>query len=187
MSDYHVPVLYQESLDALAIKADGIYVDLTFGGGGHSRGILELLGPKGRLVAFDQDADARANAADLKTDKRFLLVAANFRHMEKYLRIHGIKQVDGILADLGISSHQIDEGTRGFSTRFDGPLDMRMNQASELTAAQVLNTYPEKALHQILGIYGEVKNAKTLASAIVLARSQSHLAKLLILKTYYKN
>lgn len=171
MSDYHIPVLFHEAIEALAIDPAGVYVDLTFGGGGHSRGILEKLGPNGKLIAFDQDQDARANAEDLKTDNRFLLIPANFRFMEKYLRIHGFKQVDGILADLGISSYQIDEGSRGFSTRFDGPLDMRMNQTADITAAYILNTYPERELHSLLGMYGEVKNAKTLATALVMARA----------------
>lgn len=175
MSEYHIPVMFTECLEALAIKPDGIYVDATFGGGGHSRGILDKLGPDGKLFSFDQDADAKANAADLKDDKRFTFVAANFRHMAKYLRMFGIKKVDGILADLGVSSFQIDEPSRGFSTRFDGPLDMRMNKEAELSAFEVINKYSEKDLHRILGMYGEVKNAKTLANAIVVARSNSKI------------
>jgi 16S rRNA (cytosine1402-N4)-methyltransferase len=171
-STYHLPVLYQECLQALAIKPEGIYVDATFGGGGHSRGILEQLGPKGRLIAFDQDADAATNTEVFKQDPRFSFVPANFRHMAKFLRLLGIKQVDGILADLGVSSHQIDQPERGFSTRFDGPLDMRMNRSATTDASIVINTYPEGQLHRLFGIYGEVKNAKTLATAVCQARSQ---------------
>jgi 16S rRNA (cytosine1402-N4)-methyltransferase len=175
MSEYHVPVLFEECIESLNIKPDGVYVDATFGGGGHSKGILENLGPKGRLFSFDQDSDAKKNAEDIKADPRFTFVAANFRHMAKYLRMYGVQKVDGILADLGVSSFQIDEPTRGFSTRFNGPLDMRMNQASELSAFQVINTYSEKDLHKILGMYGEVKNAKTLANAILSARTSKKI------------
>ncbi len=171
MAEYHIPVLFNECIDGLNIKPDGIYIDATFGGGGHSKGIMAKLGADGKLFAFDQDADAQKNAFELKTDKRFTFVAANFRHIGKYLRMYGITKVDGILADLGISSYQIDEPTRGFSTRFNGPLDMRMNQQAELTAAEVLNKYTERDLHTILGMYGEVKNAKTLAAALVSARA----------------
>lgn len=182
MSEYHIPVLFEESLEALAIMPDGIYVDATFGGGGHSKGILAKLGENGKLFSFDQDADAKVNAADLKDDKRFIFVAANFRHMAKYLRMFGIKKVNGILADLGVSSFQIDEPTRGFSTRFDGPLDMRMNRSAELSAFEVVNKYSEKDLHKILGMYGEVKNAKTLANAIVVARSNKKIETITELK-----
>jgi 16S rRNA (cytosine1402-N4)-methyltransferase len=167
---YHKPVLLHECIDGLAIKADGIYVDATFGGGGHSREIIRHLGAEGRLIGFDQDADAAANAID---DTRFTLVRANFRHMKRFLRLHGITQVDGILADLGVSSHQFDEGSRGFSYRFEGPLDMRMNQADSLTAADVLNNYHPEMLQKIFSDYGEVRNAKTLANAIVERRAQS--------------
>jgi 16S rRNA (cytosine1402-N4)-methyltransferase len=154
----------------MAIQPDGIYVDATFGGGGHSREIIKYLGAGGRLIGFDQDADAAQNAID---DERFTLVRANFRHMKRFLRLHGISQVDGILADLGVSSHQFDEGTRGFSYRFEGPLDMRMNQSDTLTAADVLNKYGAEPLQKMLSDYGEVRNAKTLAHAIVEWRAQS--------------
>jgi 16S rRNA (cytosine1402-N4)-methyltransferase len=154
-------------MDGLAIKPDGIYVDVTFGGGGHSRGILNLLGPSGRLFAFDQDPDALENAID---DDRFRLVHQNFRFLKNNLRFAGVTQVDGILADLGISSHQIDEGSRGFSTRFDADLDMRMGKVGDLDAKKVVNEYSEEELHRIFGMYGEIINAKTLAKAIVTAR-----------------
>jgi 16S rRNA (cytosine1402-N4)-methyltransferase len=153
--------------EGLAIDPNGIYVDVTFGGGGHSREILKHL-DKGHLYGFDQDSDALANAPE---DPRFTFVQANFRDIKRYLRLYGVKQVDGILADLGISSHQIDEPSRGFSTRFSGNLDMRMNQSAELSAKDVLNTYEEGKLHKIFGIYGEVKNAKTLAQSIVAERA----------------
>jgi 16S rRNA (cytosine1402-N4)-methyltransferase len=183
MAEYHIPVLFEESLEALNIKENGVYIDATFGGGGHSKGILAKLGPTGKLFSFDQDADAKNNATDLKNDKRFTFIAANFRHMAKYLRLFGIKKVDGILADLGISSHQIDEPSRGFSTRFDGPLDMRMNQEADIKAFDVINKYSEKDLHKILGMYGEVKNAKTLANAIMVARSSKKIETIAELKT----
>ncbi|MES2796495.1 MAG: 16S rRNA (cytosine(1402)-N(4))-methyltransferase RsmH, partial [Bacteroidota bacterium] len=182
MAEYHIPVLYNECLEALNIQPDGVYIDATFGGGGHSRGILEKLGPNGKLYSFDQDQDAKVNAEDLKNDKRFTFIAANFRHIAKYLRMFGIKKVDGILADLGVSSHQIDEPSRGFSTRFDGPLDMRMNRSSELSAFEVINKYSEKDLHKILGMYGEVKNAKTLAASIVVARTNQKIESIADLK-----
>ncbi len=182
MAEYHIPVLFEESLEALNIRENGIYIDATFGGGGHSKGILAKLGPEGKLFSFDQDADAKLNSSNLKTDKRFTFIAANFRHMAKYLRLFGIKKVDGILADLGISSHQIDEPSRGFSTRFDGPLDMRMNQEADIKAFDVINKYAEKDLHKILGMYGEVKNAKTLANAIVVARSTKKIETIAELK-----
>jgi 16S rRNA (cytosine1402-N4)-methyltransferase len=166
-SEYHIPVMLQACMDGLAIKPDGIYVDVTFGGGGHSRGILNLLGPSGRLFAFDQDPDALENAID---DDRFRLVHQNFRFLKNNLRFAGVTQVDGILADLGISSHQIDEGSRGFSTRFDADLDMRMGKVGDLDAKKVVNEYSEEELHRIFGMYGEIINAKTLAKAIVTAR-----------------
>ncbi|WP_044174769.1 16S rRNA (cytosine(1402)-N(4))-methyltransferase RsmH [Flectobacillus major] len=166
---YHESVMLNECLDGLNIRPDGVYVDVTFGGGGHSKAILARLGEKGKLLAFDQDPDAQQNAK-LIDDKRFTFIEANFRYIKKYLRLYGIKQVDGILADFGISSHQIDEPTRGFSTRFDGDLDMRMNQKAEVSAFTVINKYPEDQLHKIFGMYGEIKNAKTLASAICSAR-----------------
>lgn len=164
---YHIPVMLTQCTEGMAINPSGIYVDATFGGGGHSREILKQL-DKGHLYGFDQDADAEANIP--KSDK-FTFVSANFRDMKKYLRLYGVKQVDGILADLGISSHQIDEPSRGFSTRFSGDLDMRMNQSDEISAKEVLNTYDEGKLHKIFGIYGEVKNAKTLAQSVVAERA----------------
>lgn len=168
MSKYHKPVMLQECLEGLAIKPEGVYVDVTFGGGGHSKAILEQL-EGGKLYAFDQDEQARANAEDI--DKRsFTLIASNFRYMKRYLKMHGITKVDGILADLGVSSHQIDDPSRGFSTRFDADLDMRMDLSGNISAQTVINTYSGAELHRILGMYGEVKNAKTLASAIVSER-----------------
>lgn len=169
-TDYHNPVLLAECLDGLNIQPNGTYVDVTFGGGGHSRAILERLGPGGRLLAFDQDADARANAA-LFDDKRLTFVAANFRNLKRYLRLYGFREVDGILADLGISSHQIDTPERGFSTRYDADLDMRMNQQADRTAANVINQADAETLHKILGMYGEITNARTAANAIDSARA----------------
>ena len=165
---YHVPVLLEEALDALDIRPDGVYVDLTFGGGGHSRGILDRLGPKGRLIAFDQDEDARRNLPD---DPRLTFVPHNFRHMERFLRLHKVLPVDGVLADLGVSSHQFDEGERGFSIRFDAALDMRMDRRQSLTAAQLVRETPEEELHRIFERYGEVTNARTLARTIVETRA----------------
>lgn len=173
-SSYHTSVLLQECLSGLAIKPDGIYVDVTFGGGGHSKAILAALGPEGRLYAFDQDPDAWKQA-DLIDDERLTLITANFRYLEKYLRLHGVKQVDGILADLGVSSFQLDAAERGFSTRFDGPLDMRMGPSASTSAAEVLNTYSAGDLQKLFGMYGEIKNAKTLALAVVQARTQKPL------------
>jgi 16S rRNA (cytosine1402-N4)-methyltransferase len=164
---YHVPVLLNEVIEHLNIKPGGVYVDCTFGGGGHSRAILEKLDTTGKLVAFDQDEDAKQNLPD---DKRVLFVPHNFRHVKRFLQLHGIARVDGLLADLGVSSHQFDEGSRGFSTRFDAQLDMRMDQRQEKTAMQVLNTYSEPQLHKLFEQYGEVTNSKTLARTIVEAR-----------------
>ena len=164
---YHIPVMLDQCIDGLAILPNGVYVDVTFGGGGHAKAILARL-EGGQLFGFDQDSDALANAPE---DPRFTFVQANFRDIKRYLRLHGIKQVDGILADLGISSHQIDAPERGFSTRFQGDLDMRMNQSAELSAKELLATADEGRLHKILGMYGEIKNAKTLAQAIVAERS----------------
>jgi 16S rRNA (cytosine1402-N4)-methyltransferase len=166
---YHESVMLHECVEGLNIRPDGVYVDVTFGGGGHSKAILDKLGEKGKLYAFDQDPDAKKNA-NLIEDKRLVFIEANFRYIKKYLRLHGVKQVDGILADFGISSHQIDEPTRGFSTRFDGELDMRMNQKAEVSAYTVINKYPEEQLHKIFGMYGEIKNARTLAGAICSER-----------------
>ena len=145
--DYHVPVMLAESLEALNIRPDGTYVDVTFGGGGHSRAILGRLGPEGRLFAFDQDEDALRNSID---DQRFTLINENFRHLRNFLRLYGVRQVDGVLADLGVSSHQFDEGERGFSTRFDGPLDLRMDRRGETTAADLVNSLDEEALARLL-------------------------------------
>jgi len=164
---YHIPVMLDPCIEGLAILPGGVYVDVTFGGGGHAKAILARL-EGGQLFGFDQDSDALANAPQ---DPRFTFVQANFRDIKRYLRLHGIKQVDGILADLGISSHQIDAPERGFSTRFQGDLDMRMNQSAELSAKELLATVDEGRLHKILGMYGEIKNAKTLAQSIVVERS----------------
>ena len=166
-SGYHIPVMLGECMEALAIKPNGTYVDVTFGGGGHSRELLQHLGKAGRLYAFDQDPDALRNAI---VDERFVLIHQNFRFLKNNLRLHGVKTVDGILADLGVSSHQFDSAQRGFSTRFDTELDMRMDQAGEVDARHVLNTYTEAELHRIFGMYGELHNARTLAKAIVTAR-----------------
>lgn len=166
-TNYHVPVLLQACIDGLNIKPNGVYVDVTFGGGGHSREILKHLGKDGVLIAFDQDPDAQRNKID---DPRFHFVDQNFAFLKNNLRLLGYKTVDGILADLGVSSHQFNEPERGFSTRFESTLDMRMDQQGDRTAATVLNTYSEEQLHRIFGIYGEVKNAKTLAKAVVTAR-----------------
>ena len=167
---YHVPVMPDQCLTGLDIKKDGIYVDVTFGGGGHSRAILEKLGD-GKLVVFDQDPDAYENARELLDDPRFLFIQANFRYLKRYLKINRIAPVDGILADLGVSSHQIDDPQRGFSTRFDAPLDMRMDPShGEATAWDVVNTYSAEELQNVLGRYGEVHNARTLATAIYASR-----------------
>ena len=171
-ANYHVPVLYKESLDALNIKPGGVYVDCTFGGGGHSKGILERLDATGKLVAFDQDADAQRNLPD---DPRIIFVPHNFRHLQRFLRLHNVLPVDGVLADLGVSSHQFDEGTRGFSTRFDGPLDMRMDQRQTATARDLLLTYTEQQLHKLFEQYGEVSNSKTIAKHIVQHRNSNSL------------
>ncbi|NCT94782.1 MAG: 16S rRNA (cytosine(1402)-N(4))-methyltransferase RsmH [Chitinophagaceae bacterium] len=169
---YHIPVLYYETLDGLSIKPDGVYVDCTFGGGGHSRGILEQLGPDGRLFAFDQDADAQSNIPD---DPRVVFVPQNFRHLQRFLRLHKVTAVDGVLADLGVSSHQFDEGDRGFSIRFSGPLDMRMDRRQTLTAAGIVGEYSEQQLHKLFEQYGEVSNAKTLARHIAQQRNHVQL------------
>lgn len=170
--DYHVPVLLNEVLEGLAIKPDGIYVDATFGGGGHSRAILSKLGAEGRLVAFDQDEDAKKNLPD---DERVLFIPNNFRHIRRFLQLHGIGEVDGVLADLGVSSHQFDEAERGFSIRFDAALDMRMDQRQEKTAFEIVRSYSEQQLHKLFERYGEVTNAKTLAKTIVENRKTMSL------------
>lgn len=166
---YHAPVLLYESIEALNIRPDGVYLDATFGGGGHSRAILDQLNSGGRLYAFDQDSDAAVNVPD---DGRIRFIPQNFSHLQKFLRLHEVKEVNGILADLGVSSHQLDTGDRGFSTRFDAPLDMRMDRNGALTAADILNQYSEERLHKIFERYGEVTNAKSLAKAIVTLRQQ---------------
>lgn len=169
---YHTTVLLHEAVDGLDIKPDGVYVDATFGGGGHSREILSRLGSKGKLIAFDQDADAWRNKPE---DERLIPVMENFKYMRRFLRLHGYTEVDGILADLGVSSFQFDTAERGFSIRFDGPLDMRMDKRSELTAAHVLRTFTEQQLHQLFEQYGEVRNSKQLAKHIVAQRGMQKL------------
>ena len=170
--EYHNPVLLMETVDGLNIKPDGVYVDVTFGGGGHSREILNRLGENGRLFAFDQDPDAWENKID---DDRFVLIQENFRYITRFLKFHRVKQVDGVLADLGVSSHQFDEAERGFSTRFDADLDMRMDQKAELSAKKVINQYEEKQLADVLFLYGELRNARTLAKTIVEAREEKEI------------
>ena len=170
--EYHNPVLLKETVDGLNIKPDGIYVDVTFGGGGHSREIMSRLGEKGRLIAFDQDEDALQNTIQ---DDRFLLINENFRNIKRFLRFHGIKQVDGILADLGVSSHQFDVAERGFSTRFEAELDMRMNQKGELSAYHVINEYEEQDIKRVLVNYGELKNGGAMANVIVNARKDAKI------------
>lgn len=162
--EYHNPVLLMETVDGLNIKPDGIYVDVTFGGGGHSKEILKRLGADGKLFAFDQDLDALENAID---DQRFTLINENFRYVKRFLRFHGVKQVDGVLADFGVSSHQFDVAERGFSTRFDANLDMRMNQQNELSALKVVNEYSEEQLKNVLYQYGELRAAPAMARLIV--------------------
>ena len=170
--EYHNPVLLHPSIDGLNINPNGVYVDVTFGGGGHSREILNRLGADGKLFAFDQDQDALANTID---DSRFTLINENFRYLKRYLRFYGIKQVDGILADLGVSSHQFDVAERGFSTRFDAELDMRMNQKSELNAYKIVNEYSENDLKRIFYDYSELSNAPKIARKIVYEREIEHI------------
>ena len=167
--EYHNPVLLHESVDGLNIKPDGVYVDVTFGGGGHSKEILKRLGPNGKLFAFDQDEDALANALN---DDRFTLINENFRFIKRFLRFYGVKSVDGILGDLGVSSHQFDVPERGFSTRFDAGLDMRMSQKNDLNAHKVVNEYEEAELKRVFLDYGELKNAPALARTIVEERER---------------
>lgn len=176
---YHIPVLLNECIEALNIHPDGTYVDCTFGGGGHAKAILAKLGENGRLVAFDQDADAKQNVPD---DPRVLFVPHNFRHLARFLRLHRIQEVNGVLADLGVSSHQFDEADRGFSIRFDAALDMRMDKRTELTAASVLQTYSESQLHKLFEQFGEVTNSKTLARTIVENRRQMPMQTILQFK-----
>ena len=164
---YHIPVLLQESIDGLDIKPDGVYVDVTFGGGGHSKEILRRLGPNGRLYSFDQDEDAENN---ILNDNRFTFVRSNFRYLRNWMRYYGEEHIDGLLADLGVSSHHFDDETRGFSFRFDAPLDMRMNKRSGTTAAEIIKNHDEEQLADVLYLYGELKNARKIASAITKAR-----------------
>ena len=170
--NYHNPVLLNESIDALSIKEEGVYVDVTYGGGGHSKEILRRLGKNGRLFAFDQDPDAQENAID---DERFVLIPENFRYISRFLRFHGVRKVDGVLADLGVSSHQFDEAERGFSTRFDGDLDMRMNQKSKISAKEIVNDYSEEKIAEILFLYGELRNSRNIAKTIVEKRQEERI------------
>ncbi|MBR6853376.1 MAG: 16S rRNA (cytosine(1402)-N(4))-methyltransferase RsmH [Prevotella sp.] len=169
---YHVPVLLNESIDGLAIKPDGVYVDVTFGGGGHSKEILRRLGKKGHLYSFDQDPDAEKNIVN---DDRFTFVRSNFRYLKNWMRYYGVDHIDGLLADLGVSSHHFDDETRGFSFRFDAPLDMRMNKRAGTTAAEILNNYDEEQLADIFYIYGELKNARKIAATITKARNEKRI------------
>lgn len=170
--EYHNPVLLKETVDGLNIKPDGVYVDVTFGGGGHSKEILRRLGPNGKLFGFDQDEDAQANALP---DERFVLIPENFRYIKRFLRFHGIKSVDGILADLGVSSHQFDVPERGFSTRFDAELDMRMSKKNELNAFKVVNEYDEANLKRVFLDYGELKAAPAISRTIIEAREKKSI------------
>ena len=170
---YHIPVLLKESVDGLDIQPDGIYVDVTFGGGGHSREILRRLGSEGHLYGFDQDADAEGN---VQPDPRFTFVRSNFRYLKQWMRYYGVEGIDGLLADLGVSWHHFDDARRGFSFRFDAPLDMRMNKRGGLTAADVVNGYDEEQLAGILRLYGELKNARQVAAALVKWRQQQPIA-----------
>ena len=169
LMEYHNPVLLDESVGGLAIKKNGVYVDVTFGGGGHSRKILQHLGPDGKLFAFDQDKDALSNSVD---DQRFTLINENFMYMKRFLRFHGIREVDGVLADFGVSSYQFDAPDRGFSIRFDAPLDMRMNQDDKVSAKTIINTYSEEELRRLFWEYGELRIAPALARTIVEARTE---------------
>lgn len=174
-NDYHIPVLLGETIEGLHIKPDGIYVDCTFGGGGHSRAILEKLGPEGKLFVFDQDEAAKKNLPD---DQRVVFIQQNFRHIQKFLRLNKCLAVDGILADLGVSSHQFDEADRGFSIRFDAEMDMRMDKRQSKTAADIIESYSETQLHKIFEKYGEVTNARTLAKSIVSKRNAVAIKKI---------
>lgn len=181
--EYHNPVLLKETVDGLNIVENGVYVDVTFGGGGHSKEILKQLGKDGRLFAFDQDQDALKNTID---DERFTLINENFRHMKRFLRFHGVKQVDGILADFGVSSHQFDVAERGFSTRFEADLDMRMNQQNELSAYHVINEYAEDKIKEVLWQYGELRQAPAMARVIVEHRTTEEIKTSEQLKTVLK-
>ena len=171
--DYHVPVMLQECLGGMQLRPEGCYVDVTFGGGGHSRAILACLWSTGRLFAFDQDPEAQQNAID---DERFTLIPQNFRHIKRFLRFYGVKQVDGVLADFGVSSYQFDTAERGFSTRFEAALDMRMNPSSPLSAYEVVNTYDEEALSTLFFRYGELSQSRQIARTIVQQRSEQPIA-----------
>ncbi len=179
-SSYHIPVLYREALDALNIQPGGVYVDCTFGGGGHAKGILERLNAEGRLIAFDQDADAQKN---IPPDERLIFVPHNFRHLQRFLKLHKHEKINGLLADLGVSSFQFDEAERGFSTRFNGPLDMRMDKRTQKTAATILMQYSEAQLHKLFEQYGEVSNSKTLAKHITQQRNTTPLNDIAAFKT----
>ncbi len=181
--DYHNAVLLKETVDGLAIKTDGVYVDVTFGGGGHSREILSRLGPNGKLYAFDQDKDALENTID---DDRFVLINENFRYIKRFLRFYGVKEVDGVLADFGVSSHQFDVAERGFSTRFEADLDMRMNQDNQLSAFEVINEYEEEQIKAVLLQYGELRQAPAMARVIVEARKEEEIKTSEQLKTVLK-
>jgi 16S rRNA (cytosine1402-N4)-methyltransferase len=176
---YHKPVLCEAAIAALAIRPNGVYVDATFGGGGHARSIMEALGLEGKLLAFDQDTDAQQNLID---DPRFTFIPANFEHLKRFLRLHKIAKVDGILADFGVSSHQFDTPERGFSTRFSGPLDMRMNSGQELDAAKIINTYTAAALADVFYQFGELRNSRAIASEVVAARASQSIATTTALK-----
>lgn len=181
--EYHNAVLLKETVDGLAIKPDGVYVDVTFGGGGHSREILSRLGPNGKLYAFDQDKDAVVNTID---DERFVLIGENFRHIKRFLRFYGVREVDGVLADFGVSSHQFDVAERGFSTRFEADLDMRMNQENKLSAFEVVNNYDEEQLKGVFLQYGELRQAPAMARVIVEARKNEKIITSEQLKTVLK-
>jgi 16S rRNA (cytosine1402-N4)-methyltransferase len=184
MSNYHTPVMLNECIEGLSIRPEGTYVDVTFGGGGHSLEILKHLSEDGKLLAFDQDADAKQNLID---DKRFIFIDQNFRYLKNFCRLYEAIPVDGILADLGVSSYQFDQAERGFSIRFDAELDMRMNQQAPLSAKEVVNNYPEADLHRIFGVYGEIQNAKSLANAIVTARLNAPIITVADLKNAISN
>lgn len=183
MSEYHQPVMLTECIEGLHIIPDGVYVDVTFGGGGHSRAIMQHLSASGRLLAFDQDADALQNTID---DSRFTLIHENFRHLKAFLRLQGVRSIDGLIADLGVSSHQFDEGSRGFTFRTDGPLDLRMDQRQENTAADLVNSLEEGDLARLLRLYGELPNAGAMAHAICLARKESPIETTLQLRDAVK-
>ncbi len=184
MNSYHTPVMLEECIEGLNIRPEGTYVDVTFGGGGHSRAIMDKLGAGGRLLAFDQDADAQRNRIN---DDRFEFIDQNFRYLKNFCRLNHAIPVDGILADLGVSSYQFDQADRGFSIRFDADLDMRMNQSDSLSAQQVINNYSEADLHRIFGIYGEIQNAKSLAKTIVTSRLSAPINSVADLKNVISN